>query len=250
MTITLNWDATTDIDGKIREYKIYRRDKGGYTLAGTSVKNEFTVKNLDTEIVHYFYVTAIDDLKAESEKSKVVNSYDFLGYNISVKPDYIIPLGKFKDVNKRGAGALVCAEKENVLFEGFISGAELGYWQFQGADSETSETDFSMMLPFAVILGYRIGPFAGFSIIPRLALGGTFNYMAYRSEPELYTGYGLEKEKKTKWSVEPLVKAGLELNLDITSRVYLLIAGDAGAVIEKSGFMPFATAAAGAGMRF
>jgi hypothetical protein len=248
-SVILAWDNAKDADGKIRSYKIYQ--KGGKEFFNTN-KTEFEVKNLEPDRIYTFQISAIDDNNEESDmSSKVrVKTYDNFAYNMSVQPNYIIPLGTFKKVHKYGAGALLYGNKENALFDDLDLGLAFGYWQFKGADSDSSDVNYSMMIPLAVTAGYRINLFASLNVVPHIALGASFNYMSYKTEPELYAGYGLEKVKKTKWSIEPLVMAGLTLEYDITHRIFVTAGGDAGMLIEMSGIIPFASATVGAGMRF
>jgi hypothetical protein len=247
MSVVLTWDAAADVDGTIKSYKVYQSGKED---AVTINKTEIEVKNLDPQNVYFFNITAVDDRDSESEKSRRLSSYGLSGYNFSIQPNYIIPLGTFKDVHESGLGALINMSRENTFIEHLDLGVALGYWQFTGVKTDTSEVEYSMMVPFTITAGYRINMFSSFYMIPRIALGGSYNYMEYLAEPELYTGYGLEKEEKTKWSVEPLVMAGLMFEYDITHRLYITAGGDAGMVIEMSGIIPFASMTFGAGVRF
>lgn len=247
MNVLLSWEPASDIDGKIKSYKVYRKDNDDVISTN---KFEMEIKNLDPDKVYSFSISSIDDFDAESEKSRKISTFDYLGYNLTVQPNYIVPLGTFKDVHEYGYGALLCVSREDTFINNLDLGIALGYWQFEGAESDTSEVDYSMMLPFTITAGYRINLFSTFNMVPRIAIGGSYNYMKYLTEPELYTGYGLEKEEKTKWSVEPLVMAGLLFEFDITHRIYVTAGGDAGMLIEMSGIIPFASATVGAGVRF
>ncbi len=247
MSANISWAKANDVDGKIKSYKIYQLDKKEPYIANS---NNYEVKNLNPEDTYFFYLTAIDDFNEESDKSRRVSTYDYKGYNISIQPNYIVPFGTFKKVHKYGYGGLLSGTRENTFFEDFEIGASIGYWQYQGVVTETARVDYSMMVPLIFTAGYRFNIADIFYIIPRIGLGGSYNYIKYQTEPELYTGYGLTMEPRTKWSIEPLVLAGVAFEYDITHRFYLMAAADMGMIIEMRGVVPFAVATFGAGIRF
>ncbi len=247
MSAILSWDNSADIDGKIKSYKIYQKDK---TDPYTTAKPEYEVKNLDAETVYFFNITAIDNDGGESDQSRRVSTYDYKGYNIAIKPDYIIPMGKFSNVHEFGLGALLQVTLENVFIDDLSFGAETGYWQFQGVETDSTTVSASFMMPLVATASYRLNLFDEFYAVPELALGVSFNYMNYESEVDLYTGYAIAREKKTVWSVEPLVLAGLSFEFNISHRVYATAGCDFGMLVELSGIIPFVTVSAGAGIKF
>lgn len=73
MNVILSWDTSTDIDGKIKSYKIHRMDNDEVY---TSNKPEYEVKNLNPQLIYSFRISSIDDSGAESVLSdtvKIVN---------------------------------------------------------------------------------------------------------------------------------------------------------------------------------
>ncbi len=247
MSVNLSWTKTNDVDGKIKSYKIYQLDRKEAYAAYT---NSYEVKNLDPDDTYFFYLTAVDDFNMESKKSRRVSTYDYAGYNLTVQPNFIVPFGTFKKVHKYGYGGLISGSRSNTFFEDFEVGVSLGYWQYKGVTTETAVVDYSMMVPLIFTSGYRFNVADIFYVIPHIGLGGSYNYVEYQAEPELYTGYGLTMEKRSKWSIEPIVLGGVNFEYDITHRFYIMAGGDFGMIIEMSGVIPFATATFGAGMRF
>ncbi len=247
MSALISWNNSTDVDGKIKNYKIYQKNK---IEAYTSTKTEYQINNLDPEEVYFFKVSAVDETNEESDKSRRVSTYDYKGYNLSIQPNYIVPFGTFKKIHKYGCGGLISGSRANTFFEDFEVGVSLGYWQYKGVTTETAVVDYSMMIPLIFSAGYRYNIADIFYIIPHIGLGGSYNYVEYQAEPELYTGYGLAMEKRSKWSIEPLVLAGVTFEFDITHRFYIMAGGDFGMIVEMNGVVPFAMATVGAGMRF
>jgi len=244
MSAALTWQAGVDPDGKVKGYNIYKKDKKAYSLAGTSNGNFFEVNGLNPDLNYYFTVRTVDDKNSESKDSREVNTLDLKGYDITIEPFLIFPLGKFKDLNKNGFGVLVSATMKNVLIDNLNFGAALGFWYFSGA---TSDVKTSYMVPLLLQADYRYELFDYFFIVPKISAGMSYNYISYEVEPELYTGYGLDKEKKSKWSIEPLALAGLSFLYEFADYWYVSAGANYGLIYEKSGPMSFITVGAGAG---
>ena len=161
-----------------------------------------------------------------------------------------MPLGDFKDIHKSGLGGRLYVNRENTFFENLDMGLSAGYWQFTVADSKKSDIDDSTMIPFAVTACYRLNLSSIFNIVPHISIGASYNSITYMVEPETYSGYGLDKEKKSESSIEPLLLGGLTFECNVTHRIFITAGGEYGMLIEKSGNMPLAAASAGAGIRF
>lgn len=247
MSALITWESSHDVDGKIKSYKIYRKDTDDVE---TTSRKEYEVKNLDPETVYFFNITALDNDGSESDKSRRVSTYDYRGYNLVVRPDYIFPLGRFSDVHEYGFGALVQGTMENVLIDDLSFGVETGYWQFEGVTTYSTSVNTSFMIPILLTASYRFNLIDELYVKPEIAAGMSFNFMDYESEVDLYTGYAIARENKTVWSIEPLVLAGFSFEYNITHRVYAIAGCDGGMLIETGGIIPFIKAGAGVGIKF
>ncbi len=236
MNIHLAWRSGVDADGKVREYRIYER---GIDKPHSTTRTQYDFSNLNPDRVYTYNITSIDDMNSESSYSRNVNSYDYAGYNLMVEPYYIYPLGRFSKVHKYGYGALVLADRIDTLFEGMEFGIAAGYWSYKGANFETSKLESSFMIPVMLTAGYRFNPISRLNIMPRFMAGASYNSVSYI----------VEDEKGSRTSVEPIVHGGIELEFEITYRFYITAGGGCGAVIEKSGLMPFVSGELGVGIR-
>ena len=245
-TASLTWLPAIDPDGVIKSYNIYQKDKKGFVPAGKTDKTQFEAKNLDPNKNYYFYIRAVDDKNGESGDSRLVNTLDVQGYDVSLQPSYIIPFGTFKNINKMGFGALINVTKKDLLLEDLDLGVALGYWQFKGA----SDVDQSYMIPLLGTANYRIEVYPLLFIIPRIALGFSYISLSYKVESELYTGYGIIKDKKDKKGIEPLGFAGISINYGVTDYWFISAGADYGIIYETGGSMNFLVISMSAGRKF
>ena len=72
--VTVTWQASTDPDGTVDHYEIWRSNKpvGGFSLAGTTTGTTFT-DTVGNNQTRYFYVVAVDNLGAHSQPSSVAS---------------------------------------------------------------------------------------------------------------------------------------------------------------------------------
>lgn len=246
MRVQLDWQEGVDPDGRVKAYNVYKKDQKGYSLAGTTNKNSFEVKGLNPDSNYFFVVRTVDDKNVESKNSKAVNSLQLKGYDISLEPFLIMPIGKFKEINKIGSGALINGTKTNLFVYDLDIGLALGFWYFKGA----IDVYLSYMVPLLATASYKFEIFKAFSIAPKVALGFSYNRLSYKVEPELYTGYGLDKVKKSKWSIEPVALAGVSLSYVIAEYWFASAGADYGMIYETGGPMSFITVSISAGRRF
>ena len=71
------------------------------------------------------------------------------------------------------------ADKLDTLTDGMELGIATGYWQYKGADFETSKLDSSFMIPLMATIGYRFNPFSRLNIMPRIMAGLSYNSVSY-----------------------------------------------------------------------
>ena len=248
MHIKISWDKSKALDGTIIAYNVYREDPKKDTLLASVPYTEFPIYNLTPGKQDYYFVRSVDFRNVESKNSyRTSSGYDFkLGFQLMS----IIPLYAFGNIHTVGFGFLINSEWQNVFFKNFNIGISVGYWELQGKSNLISSIDYSMMVPFFATVSYRIAPASFISIIPRIAIGYSINYVAYRVEPELYTGYGLDRISKTRIAFEPLMLAGFAVQWELSYRAYLNVGGDFGMIFERGGPLTFVGVSIEAGIRF
>jgi len=234
ITAKLSWKKAFDIDGSISAYRIYSKDVKGFTKIGETSKDEFDIKNLDTDKSYRFTVRSVDDKNAESDDSRLVSATLLKGYDISIMPCYILPFGKFKKLNESGYGALVSAVKTDLLFYDLDIGVAFGYWKYSGA----TDVDSSYMIPLMATAVYKYEVSDSLYIGPRVALGFSYNSITYKWESPSYSG---TKEKKSRSSIEPIAMIGLSMNYDFLDYWSAGLGADYGFVYETDGLMNFMT---------
>ncbi|MBN1498512.1 MAG: fibronectin type III domain-containing protein [Spirochaetes bacterium] len=249
MDVTLSWETPADIDGKIKSYNIYQK---GNPEIFISKKNEIEIKNLDPGKAYTFNVTAVDDHKDESKKSRRVKiaGYDYKGYDLTILPAFILPFGTFKEIHDFGAGVTVSGVRENTFIKNLDIGVDTGYWQYKGADFDKLEITYSIMLPFCVTAGYRFNFFSSLYVIPHIAIGGSLNYIIYDGEPDVFIKDDSYLEEKSAVSFEPMLLAGASFEYDVSKKIYAAARADFGMITETGGLMFFAAMGIGCGYRF
>jgi hypothetical protein len=250
LTVTLTWDPAVDADGTVKEYKIFGKSTKDYEPAGATPKNFFEAKKLDANITHRFFIRAVDNKNEESENSSKVHSLIFKGYDISIQPLYIIPFGTFKKVHQYGYGAFINGMKKDFIWKNFDIGATTGYVQYKGAETDSGKVNSSFTIPLLATAEYRFEFHEIFAVIPRLALGLSYNKINYQAEPAYYTGYGLDQEKKDKSAIEPMLMGGVSVQCDVFDYWFARLGSEYGMMYEKAGMLQFATIDCAFGMKF
>jgi hypothetical protein len=232
MIAQLTWKAAFDADGSIKSYKIYRKDAKGFEKVGETNKAEFEIKDLDADKSYRFTVRSVDDKNAESDDSRLISATLLKGYDISILPCYILPFGKFKEINKSGYGALLSCVKTDMFYYDLDIGVALGYWQFSGA----TDVDTSYMIPLMATAVYKYEVFDSFYIGPRAALGFSYNSISYKWESPSYSG---TKEKKSRSSIEPIAMAGFFADYAVADYWIIGAGASYGLIYETGGPMNF-----------
>ena len=237
MTATITWKAAFDVDGAIKSYKLYRKDVKGLTPAGETNKTTYQVSGLDADKSYRFILRSVDDKNSESDDSRTFSATMLKGYDVSLEFLYILPFGDFKKINDVGYGVLANCARENTLFYDLDIGIALGCWMYSGAE----DVESSYMIPLVATAMYRYAVSDSFFIAPRIALGMSYNSVSYKVESELYTGYGIDKETKSKNSIEPIAMAGLSVNYEFLDFWAIGLGANYGIIYETGGIMSFAT---------
>lgn len=242
----ISWNPSSDPDGKLAGYRLYRKKNEKTELITELKKNEYILpKNEDIDIV---YLTSVDDLKAESVIVKVNDKYPAV-MGISINPAYLYPLGKLKDMADYGYGAVIKYEASNYLFAGLELSAEAGFFYLPGVSNfpeAESKINSLMFVPVMFSAGYGFHITDNFTIAPVIAAGGVF--LRYD-----YTYFDIPTSKKTgvsKNQINPAVGGGILIRYLITDTVYVNLSLDYRMFFEQDGNFSFIIASAGAGVRF
>jgi len=242
----ISWNTSSDPDGKLAGYRLYRKSNGKTELIAEIKKNEYTLSK--NENINNIYLTAIDDLKAESPVVKVYNRYT-PAMGISISPAYLYPMGKLKDMADYGAGAVIKYELSNYIFSKLELSGEMGFFYLPGKGSfleSESEINSLMFLPVMFTAGYAFYLTDNLAIIPEISAGGIF--IRYD-----YSYFDIPSSKVTNIAeneINPAAGGGVLIRYTITDKYYVNFSADYRVFFEKDNSFSFVTASAGAGMRF
>ena len=132
------WNPSTDPDGRMTGYKLYKRIDGENRVLAETKKTEYVISLSD--LTESMFITAYDDLKAESELSRI-----YFGHRpeigISVSPAFIYPAGNLKDMADYGYGASLRLEMSNYFIEQLELSAELSCYTLPGKDLDFPEAE-------------------------------------------------------------------------------------------------------------
>lgn len=178
--VTLRWQAATDPDGSVRNYRVFRRREGEYVRLAELSATSYTVAGLEKG-GHSFGVRAVDDRGDESDIATV--NVGVSGYGVTVAGTYILPCGSLSDLFKMGYGVTAAFVMEDVLFEGVEPGIEAGFYWLSSAhydaDGADRDVEHGYMAPAMLRLGYSYAPLDGLSLTPFLAGGISYNSVTY-----------------------------------------------------------------------
>lgn len=242
----LLWQESIDSDGKTAGYRLYKKLDDRTSVIAEVKKPPYIVSR--NEKFDTVFITAFDDLKAESEPSIVYSGYG-PEMGISVNPAFIYPLGKLKDMSEPGYGAALKFEMSNYFNPKLELGLEASFFYLQGkGDFLESESKVNSIVfaPAMLYAGYAFYPFENFAVIPNVSAGAVFVQYDYN-----YFDIPDSEEKNVSESqVDPAAGLGLTLRYSITESLYINISADYKVLFEESDNFSFCTASVGAGMRF
>ena len=125
----ITWKESTDPDGRLAGYRVYKKLGGKKIVIAETGKREYTLSK--NEKYDYIYVAAFDDLKAESGHSFVyLGRKPFIG--LSLSPAYLFASGDLKDFADYGYGATVKANMTDYYFYGLELSAALSFFYLPG----------------------------------------------------------------------------------------------------------------------
>ncbi|HOP29827.1 MAG TPA: fibronectin type III domain-containing protein [Spirochaetota bacterium] len=242
----ITWKESTDPDGKLAGYRVYKKLDGSETVISDTKKTEYTLsKNEEYDSI---YIAAYDDLKGESDRSPV-----FLGrfprIGVSIRAAYLYPMGKLKDLADYGYGAVVKYEMSNYFMQQLELSAELGFFYLQGGGDFTepeSKVNSLYLIPVMINGGYAFYPSETLAVIPYLSAG----MMAVHYDYNYFNIPASKDTNVTENEYNPAAGAGITLRYIATEDVYIDISADYRIFFEESGSFSFCTGLIGAGMMF
>jgi len=243
---TFEWNEAADPDGKVSGYRVYRREVGKMELIAETKKRVYTVSA--KENINKIYITAFDDLKAESGIVKVHDPY-IPEMRISVNPAFLLTTGSLRDISGIGFGSTFKLEISNYFLPRLELAPEISVFYLSGKDDFTEEESaFNAMLFMPVMFntGYAFYPLEKLAVIPFVSLGMTAVYFNYS-----YFDIPASAEKDIqKTEFKPAAGAGLHLRYSITDSISVNLGLDYRTFFEEEGIISYITASAGAGIKF
>ncbi len=242
----IRWKESIDSDGRIAGYRVYRKADGKMNQIIETKKLEYAIPS--NEKIEGIYISTFDDLKAESDLSRVYLEKGSIN-GISISPAYLYPMGKLSDMSNFGFGVTFKSEFSNYLFSNLELSAELSVFYLPGKSGfieSESKVNFLLFVPVMATVGYAFYPISDLAVIPVVSAGGL--YLQYD-----YNYFDIPSSKKkniSKGEVDPIVGAGLNLRYSLTKDYYLTMAVDYRMFFEEKNSYSYLTAAIGAGMRF
>jgi hypothetical protein len=242
----ITWKESSDFDGKLAGYKVYKKLDREISVIGETKKTEFVL--LKNEKFDGVFISAVDDLKAESDLSTVYTEYR-PEIGISVNPAFLYPLGKLKDMADYGYGAEFKLELLNYFLPKLELSADtsLFYLPGKGDFYESESKVISLMFaPVMLSAGYAFYLLENFAVIPNVSAGAIYVQYDYS-----YFDIPDSKEKNVSdYEIDPALGAGILFRYLVTDSVYVNLSADYRIFFEESGSFSYCTAAVGAGFRF
>lgn len=242
----ITWKDSSDADGKLAGYRVYKKLDGKETVISDMKKTEYTLSK--DEEYDYIYIAAYDDLKAESDRSPV-----FLGRfphrGVSVNAAFLYPMGNLKDFADYGYGAVLKYGMSNYFMQQLELSAELGFFYLPGGGDFTepeSKINSLYLLPLMINAGYAFYPSESVAVIPYLSAGAVF----VRYDYSYYDIPASEEKSVAENEYNPAAGAGIALRYSVADEVYINASVDYRIFFEASGSFSYCTASLGAGMMF
>jgi hypothetical protein len=244
--IMVKCDETTDSDGKITAYRLYRVYNGEQEKIAEIKTPPFTLKELGK--YDKLYVCAVDDLGAESEPRGV-------GYDIDVKnaveiaPTVIVPFGKFSKMVNVGFGGMLRYKNSGLLSQDITLGIEAGYVLLHGKSFSANE-DFAKvgMIPIMAGLSYDWKLKENLVVSPEIYAGTVIFLPEYHAnDTEKGNTYNVLSKRRV---IDFGMRAGLGAVYSFSDTWYMNGGAYFGYVRESDGSLMYAQGSLGLGFRF
>ena len=232
------WEKSSDPDGTVKEYRIYKKSDNGYSQIGRTANLSFTIPDGISE--NDLAVRAVDNLGTESERGGFLP----LWLQLDIYPVFILPFGTFGDLFSYGIGGLVQVMFTDIVFDNFILGIKTGGVYFLHNDESVN---YMLMVPLTFNIGYTFQFFRDFFVTPTISAG--YVYMNAK-----YSSRGASSKEplsdRTENLYEPIVEGGINIQYLITRRIAIGGGANFGFIYEETELMKFLTFTIGVGFNF
>ena len=245
-TIKITWKEPADPDGKVTGYRVYKKLDGALKQIAELKKTEYILSK--SEEYDNLYVTAFDDLKSESDFSRIYTGrrpQPAADVSLSV----LIPADKLGKIAVTGYGITSGFIYQNLFIEGFEPGAVVSFYYLPGKSGfieNESKAEGIIIMPVMLMAGYSFYPLENLSFTPRAGAGGFCVFYNY----SYYDIPSSSRKTVSDWEIVPGFSAGLASRYDYSETVYFSVAADYNMFFEDSGNFSYIAVSAGAGLRF
>lgn len=241
----ISWKPSTDPDGTVKFYRVYRNDRKDFAFIGQTGKTEYVDGNLAPGARYTYTVKAVDDRGKESDGSKAPgpgpSGPGKTVFALTLRPHFIMPVGDFSYLG-HGYGFLAGVMTENLLDNGIIFSLETGLTGFAGGDKKMNN---SFQVPLLFGAGFRLDVSDGIFLVPSVKLGASFNSICYRG-PKYYAFQSVTIKK---YSFEPMAQIGLTARYAVDDDLGLDVGLHYGMIPESESFFHFFSLSAGMSYR-
>ena len=246
LTAHLSWEKAEDADGTVTKYIIYLKQNNKYLKISESSLTNHTITGLDPRKRNLLIIRSIDNDGLESPDSEIISIEDPLSFGISVMVSYIIPIGNFRNMFNNGAGSIATLTFNNYFDDNLNLSIETGYYYFSGSQERLNDL---LMIPLMLKINSGITIFNFMHFNSFLSAGISCSIMNYDQEySDKYPLYSYQNSGE--WKLEPLIKVGIGLNINIRTNFYFGLSSEYGTIVEENELMGFFSLNAGAGYMF
>jgi hypothetical protein len=242
----ITWKDSVDSDGKLIGYKIYRKIDGKTEQLADIKNNEYSLAK-DTKF-DYIFVSAYDDLKAESEQSRVYFDYK-PERGISINPAFLIPAAELKKLASFGYGVSAKYELSNYIIPHLELNAQVSFFNLKGKDTfieKESKINSFFLAPLMINGGYAFYPHKDVAIIPNISAG----IMIVRYSYSYFDIISSNEQKIIKLEFKPAAGCGLTVRYNVKENIHITASADYVFFFEKSTTYGYISPAIGAGIWF
>jgi len=201
----LVWDPVRDVDGTIREYRVYNTAERQQVRLAAVRENMFEMpQGLGRGDIE---VRAVDDTGDESCASGMSSDWTL---ELGARWHYLSPIGRFADMWKTGGGLTISAAYSGFMLPEIVISAEIGVFSYKGKENFSDDDMYLDMLFACLNTGYRFTFFDSLHVTP--VLGGGF----IKIEQGGIGGAGAWGDSKIS-SNEMMLFTGLDCSYDVFS---------------------------------
>jgi len=236
----LVWNESSDADGKIIGYRIYRLTDGKESCISDQKKNAFHLPDYSNK--DSIFIASYDDKGFESVRKRVLFP-DMRVIEFDIMPAYIYPLGDFSKMVYPGYGLGLSLRLSNTPFLKSAAAVETAFYYMKGRKSESDARKCERLILVPVMLCFSI-PYkltGRLSIEPELAAGVIFSDIKYTG----LNNISLIQEERERRAVDPVFRIGSIFLFNVNSRMSLHMKCSAGIIPSSGERMTFVSFQAG-----